>query len=107
MAPEDHDQAVAGASHLPHIVAAALAAATPDELAQLVSTGWSDTTRVAAGDTELWRQILVDNRSHVLKSLDNFAKVLASFREALADEDQTRLVELLQAGKKQRDTLGG
>jgi prephenate dehydrogenase len=104
--PEDHDRAVAMVSHVPHVVAASLAGTTSADDRALVGGGWLDTTRIAAGDVELWRQILLDNRGYVLKSLDNFAKVLASFRSALAQHDQNQLVELLKAGKQNRDAVG-
>src|SRR3954469_3517791 len=54
MKPGDHDAALALTSHLPHIVAVALAAATRTELLPLTASGWRDTTRVAGGDPELW-----------------------------------------------------
>lgn len=104
--PEAHDEAVAASSHLPHVVAAALAAATPEEMLDFVAKGWCDTTRVAAGDVELWRQILTENRVHTLRSLDNFAKVLSQFRGALADDNQADLVRLLETGKQRRDSVG-
>ena len=104
--PADHDRAVAAVSHLPHLVASALAAATPANSRPLAGGGWLDTTRVAAGDVELWRQILWDNRCYVLSSLDKFEKVLASFHDALLRDDPSRLVELLTAGKQNRDAVG-
>ena len=104
--PEAHDQAVAASSHLPHLLASTLAAATPPEVLDFVAKGWRDTTRVAAGDAELWRQILTENRVHVLRSVDNFAKVLSQFREALADDNQAELVRLLETGKQRRDSVG-
>ena len=104
--PEEHDRAVAAISHLPHVVAAALAASTSQEHTKLAGAGWRDTTRVAAGDAELWRQILGDNRDHILQSLDNFAKVLTEFRDALAADNQTELTRLLEVGKRNRDSLG-
>jgi prephenate dehydrogenase len=57
MSPAEHDKALASTSHLPHLVAAALAAATPEKLLPLAASGWRDTTRVAAGDTNLWQPI--------------------------------------------------
>jgi prephenate dehydrogenase len=104
--PPAHDQTVAAISHLPHLVASALAASTPAALLPLVAGGWLDTTRVAAGDAEIWRQILSENRDHVLKSLDKFEKVLASFRRAMETDDHSQLVRLLEAGKRNRDALG-
>ncbi|MBC8352551.1 MAG: prephenate dehydrogenase/arogenate dehydrogenase family protein [Planctomycetes bacterium] len=106
MSPKDHDRSVAAISHMPHLVASSLAAATPDAELQLASTGWLDTTRIASGDPELWRQILVENRAGVLKSLDKFEKVLASFRRALERDDQQKILQLLEAGKQSRDSLG-
>jgi prephenate dehydrogenase len=106
MAPEEHDRAVAAVSHLPHLAASALAAATPEEWLSLAAGGWSDTTRVAAGDVELWRQILSVNRSHVLRSLAEFEKTLAAFRAALVRGDDAELIRLLEEGKRRRDAVG-
>jgi prephenate dehydrogenase len=105
MSPDDHDRAVAEISHLPHAAASVLAALTDPQRLPLAAGGWLDTTRVASGDAELWRQIFLDNRVHALQALDNFAKVLASFREALAREDSAGLLAILQAGKRNRDSV--
>ncbi|NLX53815.1 MAG: prephenate dehydrogenase/arogenate dehydrogenase family protein [Planctomycetaceae bacterium] len=106
MTPLDHDQAVAMTSHATHLVAAALAAATPACALSLAASGWQDTTRIAAGDPQLWVQILLANRPEVLKSLGQFEKSLATFRAALARGDATRLLQLLDAGKQTRDSVG-
>ena len=106
MPPEEHDQAVARISHLPHIVAAALAGATPDSLLPLAAAGWCDTTRVAAGGPELWRQILEENRVPVLRALEHFATSLDPWLDALRRGDGERLETLLTAGKQKRDSVG-
>jgi prephenate dehydrogenase len=106
MTPAEHDQAVAATSHVPHIVAAALAAATKHEYLPLTATGWADTTRVAAGDVELWRQILSENRPHVLAQLREFETLIAAYAAALERGDEAQLVQLLQQGKRQRDAVG-
>lgn len=102
----EHDRALAATSHLPHLVAAALAGATPEQYAALVATGWLDTTRIAAGDAELWRQILLDNRENVLHALDRFERTLAELRASLRRADGVQLEELLTVGKRTRDALG-
>jgi prephenate dehydrogenase len=107
MTPRAHDEAIAATSHAPHLVASALAAATPEGLLPLAAGGWLDTTRVAAADAELWRQIVGANRAHVLKSLDRFVRVLSSLRRALARGDQERILRILEAGKRNRDAVGG
>ncbi len=106
MSPAAHDAAVAAISQTPHLIVAALAAATSLQHISLASTGFQDTTRIAAGDADLWRQILADNRDHVLKSLDKFETVLASFRQSLENDDHQKLKRLLETGKKHRDAVG-
>lgn len=106
MTPSEHDRAVAMISHATHVIASSLAAATGPEDLVLAATGWSDTTRVAAGDPELWQQILLSNRAAVLKSLEKFEGVLATFRNALERSDKARILQLLEMGKRTRDALG-
>lgn len=104
--PSEHDVAVAVTSHLPHVIAGLLAAATPEALLELTGTGWADTTRVAAGDIELWRQILTTNRGHVLRSLGNFEKLLSAFRASLDAGQDEQWITLLKQGKHHRDIVG-
>ena len=109
MSPKDHDAALAVTSHLPHVVAVALAAATPTELLPLTASGWRDTTRVAAGDSALWQAILTANRQHVLDALDLMGQTFNSLRESLEQGDNENLMAILETAakkKRDRDALG-
>jgi prephenate dehydrogenase len=106
MSPEAHDQALAFTSHLPHLVASALSAATPEEHLPLTATGWQDTTRLAAADPELWRQIFVANRAAMLDAVSRFDHSLTALRDALQSDDEQKLLELLTEAKQVRDALG-
>lgn len=106
MSPSEHDEAVAGISHMPHIVASALAGATSDQLLPLAASGWRDTTRVAAGNVEMWRQIISENRSCVLQSLQEFSQALTPWIDALERGDDNQIQQLLSAGKFKRDSVG-
>ena len=106
MTPHQHDAALARTSHLPHIVAACLAGATPKELLPLAATGWADTTRVAAGGVELWLQIIQENRLPILEALQGFGKSLEQWTEAVEQDDSQKLTALLTTGKDTRDSLG-
>jgi prephenate dehydrogenase len=106
MAPEEHDQALALTSHLPHLVASALVGILPPELHELTATGFRDTTRIAAGDPELWAAIFDQNHSALLDALGLVEDRLAEFRRALITQDGATLHSLLVQAKKVRDGLG-
>lgn len=92
MDPEAHDKALALTSHLPHAVAAALAASVPGELLPLAAGAYRDGTRVAGSDAALWAGIFCENRLPVLNALEAFHSRLDAFRNSLdaADEDGIR-----------------
>jgi prephenate dehydrogenase len=106
MSPEDHDRALARTSHLPHLVAAALAGTLPPELLPLAATGFRDSTRIAAGDPALWKAILLQNRPAVLAALETFRQQLERLADAVARADAEALDRLLTHAKKVRDALG-
>jgi prephenate dehydrogenase len=106
LAPEEHDRAVAATSHLPHLVASALAAATPEEWLRLAATGWGDTTRIAAGDPQLWTQIFGQNRAAVIDALRRFEHQLNALAGCLDQGDWAGLNLGLQEAKRIRDALG-
>jgi prephenate dehydrogenase len=89
--PVGHDERLALTSHLPHAVAAALAASVPADLLPLAAGAYRDGTRVAGADAALWAGIFVENRRPVLDALDVFEAQLASFRAALESDDPARL----------------
>jgi len=104
--PQEHDQALAVTSHLPHLVAAALAGILPPELQELSASGFRDTTRIAAGDPSLWTAILAQNQLAVLNALKQLDDQLSRFREALKVGNWTAVADLLTQAKKVRDALG-
>ena len=106
MPPKEHDRLLAATSHAPHVLAAALAAATPPEARPLTAGGWRDTTRIAAGDPDLWADILLDNAPAVAKALSRIAGATEKMLAALEKEDRRTLVALLRAAKEARDAVG-
>lgn len=106
MAPEMHDRVVAATSHVPHLAAAAVALSVPSGQQALSAGGLRDTTRVAAGDPTLWRQILMDNRQAVLAALRPLEEALTALHEALRQGDADALERLLRKAKRKRDALG-
>ena len=105
MTPEAHDRALAQTSHVPHVVASALARTLADNNRSLAATGFADTTRIAAGDPNVWVPILLDNRDAVLASLDEFSGQITAIREALIHGNADELRRLWEHGKSIREQL--
>jgi prephenate dehydrogenase len=105
LSPEAHDRALAETSHLPHVVAAALAATLAPENRQFAATGFRDTTRIAASDPELWSAIFLANADEVLARLDAYDQRLGDLRTAITNRDAAALKKLLQVAKTAREAL--
>jgi len=103
--PQKHDQILAETSHLPHVVASALAMSLTEENRNFTSTGFRDTTRIAAGDPALWIDILLNNREAVVNSIDKYTHSLHRLRDAIINHDENQLRQLLEDGKKNHDAL--
>ncbi len=106
MMPEEHDSALASTSHLPHAVASALAGVTDIGLLNLTAGGFRDSTRIAAGDPELWAAIFEANAPAVLGALDQYLLRLQDFQTILGRGDRAALIRWLAEGKRVRDALG-
>ena len=105
MSPDSHDAALAVTSHLPHVVAAALATTVCDDHRRLTGTGFRDTTRVAAGDPDLWAGILMNNAEQVVNGFDVMQQRLSAYRKALENHNLEEVRELLKDGQQFRMSL--
>lgn len=84
----DHDLAVAKVSHLPQIAASLLAKqlpGTPTNWMELAGQGLRDTTRLAASDPALWKEIIYSNRDQIRQLLINLQNDLAQMITSLDD----------------------
>jgi prephenate dehydrogenase len=99
----EHDRAVARISHLPHVLAEALAlagAAGGDLALGLAAGSFRDGTRVAGTAPGLVRAICEPNSAALLDVLDEALTVLGAARDSLREE--TSLADLVEAGHDAR-----
>jgi len=106
--PELHDDLVSRSSHLPHVVAAELAnyvlsPVHPKEQGMLCANGFRDTTRIAAGSPEMWRDISLANRKNLARVLGVFIEDLQEFQLALEKQDVKAIEEFFNQAKERRD----
>jgi prephenate dehydrogenase len=108
LSPETHDVLVSRSSHLPHVVAATLASLIldpklPKHQAALCATGFRDTTRIASGSPEMWRDIALANAKHLTRAMDRMILELGKFRGALKRGDSKAIAKILETAKQRRD----
>ena len=106
--PGQHDLLVSRTSHLPHVVAATLTnlvlgPSQPGNQPALCANGFRDTTRIASGSPEMWRDIAMFNRTNLLKSVAAFAATLAEFQLALKQANPDAVEAFFAKAKQRRD----
>ena len=102
-----HDELVARISHLPHLIAASAARVClkdPSE-GRFGGGGLRDTTRVAAGNPEMWAEIVTENREALVLPIKETIADLQEILTCLEKGDHEKTLEWLHAAKQQRDTL--
>jgi prephenate dehydrogenase len=106
--PDSHDRAVAAISHLPHVAAWALVDAVvkfQPEALQIAARGFKDTTRIAASDPDVWREILLGNRTAVRASLVAYRRALDDLERLVASGDEPGLTDYLARIRATRERL--
>ncbi|MDP6474389.1 MAG: prephenate/arogenate dehydrogenase family protein [Alphaproteobacteria bacterium] len=96
-----HDKVLAITSHLPHLIAynivgtvADIELVTDREVVKYAAGGFSDFTRIAASDPEMWRDVFLNNQEAVLEMLGRFTEDLAALQRAIRWGDGEALEEL-------------
>jgi prephenate dehydrogenase len=111
--PQIHDRLMAAESHLPHVAAYALAGALAPSLSLLDGTGREafpttslrDTTRIAASNPAVWRDIFFANAENLLPLIDELEIFVRDIRAAVAKRDASGLQSLLSKAQSARQRL--
>jgi prephenate dehydrogenase len=117
VSPEMHDTYVSYTSHLPHVVASSLISLLDDfsrdrppstGIGPFVGRGFLDMTRISSGSPEMWRDIVVYNRTNIIDAISRLIEKLNRLRDAMfdADSESRFLHDYFQHVKNVRDTLG-
>jgi prephenate dehydrogenase len=107
MTPAAHDRSVAAVSHLPHVVSALLMMLPRDADLPLAAGGLRDMTRLAAGDPEVWRDILVTNPVGILRAIERFGELLDDLRREVSLADACGIEAFLRVAKEKRESAFG
>lgn len=105
--PEAHDTSFAAVSHLPHLLAFAYFSAVAgqpggDDFMALAGPGFRDFTRIAGGDPEMWRDVLLANADAVLEQSALFRTHLDALEFALRSRNADALHNLIRSASEGR-----
>jgi len=107
---QEHDHLVAGISHLPMLLSAALVSLTTkssswSRMSKLASSGYQDLTRLASGNPEVNAHICLSNQKAIIDWIDRFTKELERYRRLVIDGDKRLERALTEAGKARQKWL--
>ena len=68
---------------------------------------YRDLTRVAWLNPQMWAELFLGNRENVLFELDHIIESLNAYRDAVKDNDLSRLTALLDEGKQRKEEVDG
>ncbi len=108
--PLNHDRVVALVSHLPHLAAASLVQSVTDAgerelIDTLAAGGFRDSTRIALGNPEVWRDICISNRWALLAALKGFRKNLDLVEKYITEQDGDAIHEYLLRAREYRSSI--
>ncbi|MDP8260030.1 MAG: prephenate dehydrogenase [Candidatus Gygaella obscura] len=100
-----HDKVLALTSHIPHLLAFAMVNSVPQNFIKFSGSGFKDTTRIAASDANIWKDIFVDNKKQILNSFQKVNLQIKDLIKALEKGDSSVLVKLIKKAKIKRDSF--
>ena len=86
---EAHDKMIAFTSQMPHILSN------------------KDLTRVAWLNPQRWAELFLSNKENILKELDFYIHSLTQYKAAIEAEDEARLIQILDEGRKRKEEVDG
>ena len=104
--PRVHDELLAYASHMPHVVSACIVNALENAEVSITDSlkvsgkGWKDTTRIAASSPRIWSDILKENKKEVLRALKACGEELEKAMTAIDEEDKEAVRDIFDRSNR-------
>lgn len=99
--PEEHDKIIAFTSQLPHIISNAYVKSPCALQHKGFSAGsYKDMSRVAKLNGNLWGELFLKNSDYLIDELDILIENLSKYRDALKNNDEKELSQLLTDGSE-------
>ncbi len=103
MSPDSHDKKIAFTSQLPHVIACALMNNKGlEEGVNGIGGSFKDMTRVANINSNLWCELISENKDNVLKELDVFMEDLSDIYKVIEKDDKKELEKIFEKSSMRR-----
>jgi prephenate dehydrogenase len=107
MDAQQHDEVLARTSHLPQLLATALALCVADGDAACAGPALRDMTRLAGSDPIMWRDIVLLNAPRVVTEANRYIARLQGMVAAIAAGDIQEIERFLASGQQAGRALSG
>lgn len=113
MNPEAHDEHIAYVSHLSHISSFMLGKTVIDkernerDIFDMAGSGFASTVRLAKSSPEMWTPIFKQNKTNVMKTLDEYIENLIKFREFMNGDDFDSIYSEMKNTNHIKEILNG
>ena len=102
----EHDQIIAYTSQLAHVLSSAYVKSEAAMLHNGFSAGsFQDMTRVALLNEDMWTELFIANSDNLSSEVEALAKRLLQYANAIRDEDEGQLRQLLSDGSERKQYL--
>lgn len=101
---EKHDKIIAYTSQLAHVVSSSyIKNPLSAEHVGYSAGSFRDLTRVAKLNAPMWTELFLGNKEYLLQAIEDVEKRIAEYKEAIINEDEQKLMELLQDGTEKKE----
>ena len=109
MKPENHDKILALTSHMPHLISYSIVSSVLNINAKVKSKvikfsagGFRDFTRIASSDAIMWKDIFLNNKKNLLKTVKEFEKSLNLIKNLVKTDKSKKLLNIFSKTKQIR-----
>lgn len=113
MKPKAHDKHIAYVSHLSHISSFMLGKTVIEkeknerDIFDMAGSGFESTVRLAKSSPEMWTPIFEQNKTNVIKTLDEYISNLKQFKEFMENDDFEAIYKEMKNTNHIKDILNG
>ncbi len=110
--PDEHDGLVAGVSHLPYVLSAALMQSVSAdrgwrEARSIAAGGFATATHLTEGDPRMFADICLTNQDQIVRQIDRLVSHLTELRGMVERRDETVFDRFVEAQTLHRQWLAG